>query len=136
MRIDELRQEGQEEERRLRVQDVDDDSVPVQPPMIDDRDNLDDALPRCEAPQPHHDQVGRAHVLHDRERRRRRDDQARDAGSCGSDVDERAGVQAEHRREAGALPAADALRDDVEHCGPGNHEQREGREHEERVRGR
>ena len=131
--VHELRQEGEEEERRLRVQHVDDDPLAVDPPQAA-LAQLDPRLVALEQPpDPEHDQVHRARVLHDREGRRRREHERGEPDRGREDVDEPAGRDAERRDEAGAATAVDALSDDVEHGGAGNDDQRHrgGREEQQ-----
>ena len=77
-----------------------------------------------------------ADVAHRVERDLRGEHERREADRRERDVDDRAGRDPEHRREPGAPPLVDAAADDVQHCGPGDREQRERGEDEERVRRR
>ena len=122
--VDELRQEGEEEERRLRVQDLDGcaarepaarstssacGSSPTRPSSV--------RIPRTRA--------GGAGVLDGVVGPRRRDEQRREPDRGRSDVHERSEVHAEGRDQPCPPAALDALRDDVEHGWAGHGEQRE-----------
>ena len=129
-RIDELREEGEEEECGVRVQHVDDhalpeDAVQVVRTLIRDVHQEPVAIEQC--PNAEHDQLHRAQPSHDIERERRRYQQRRQAQCGGHHVNERAGADAKHRDETGTTAAAYAARHDIQHCRPRRHQQRERR---------
>ena len=132
--LDELRQEGEEEQRRLRVEDVDDDAL-GEVPAAAARRPLGIRVGLVGAPEqradPDHDQVQRAEQLDDGERRRRRDENRRQPERREREMEERADVDPEHRRETGAAALVDAARDDVEHGRAGHGEDRERGERED-----
>ena len=119
--VDELRQECEEEERRLRVEDVDDGASHERPaerlaPRLDLRRGVAlEQLPDAEV-----DEVRSAGVLHDAERRRRRDDQGRQTDGRRERCERasRRGCRPPTRARTAALLGA--LRDDVEHRRPRN----------------
>ena len=92
VRVDELGQEREEEQRRLRVEDVDDDALgEVAAPTP--RGSLRIAVVRIGAaeqrPDPDHDQVQRPQRLHDSERGRRRHEDRREPEGREREVHER-----------------------------------------------
>ena len=98
-RVDELRQEGEEEQRRLRVEHVDDHSLCVEPAVRRRRDlHLGVLLAAQDAPDADHDQVRGTDELDDGERGRRRGDQRREPDRRGGDVDEPSARDAERPR--------------------------------------
>ena len=84
-----------------------------------------------QSPDTEHDEISAACELQHRERRRRRREDRRHAERGAGDVHERPDLHAEHRGEAADPPVTDTLRDDVEHGGPRDHDQREGGEREQ-----
>ncbi len=131
--VDELRQEGEEEQRGLWIEDVHDHAlgeVAASPA----RRPLGIGVGRIGAPEqrpdPDHDQVQRSHRLDDGERSCRRDQDRGEPHRGGSEVHERADVDAEHRGEAGASTLVDASRHDVHDGRPRHDEDRERREGE------
>ena len=137
--MDELRQEREEEERRLRIEDVDDDAL-GEVTAAAARRPLRVGVLRVGAaeqrPDPDHDQVQRAEHLDDRERRRRRDEDRRQPDDRKRQVHQRADVDPEHRGEPGRPALVDAARDDVDdrRAGHGQDRERRQREHGEGLR--
>ena len=138
-RVDELRQEGEKEQRDLGVQQLHDDRLPV---GAGERDRLWRARPaspcRCcsRALSAEEDQIGGAQVAQRVERGRRGGDQRREPRGGGRDVDQRARQQPQRRREARPAPLAHAPRRDVDHVRPRNRDQRQRGQGEQRERGR
>ena len=127
VRLDELGQEGEKEQRRLGVEDVDDHPLckdAAQPPLAAESDLLG-RRPRQQSPQSEPDQVRGAGVLDRCEGRRGGDQERREAGRRGRDVHERAQMDPEHGDETGPLPLVDRPRDDVEHRRPRHGEERQ-----------
>ena len=124
--IDELRQEGEEEYRCLRVEEIDDEAVAEQPRFakrlqhdigvrrFDAAKNLLEAEP---------DQIGSARIFDDGEGQRRRGEHRRQSECCGGDMDERRCMDAEIRDEAGEPTLLDRAPDDVEYGWSGNEQQ-------------
>ncbi len=137
VRIDELRQEREEEQGRLRVQHVDDDSLRV-----------DTTEGRLGAPSPdralhgaHQDanpqvhQVHRPRDLHGRERGRRGGQDGGEPDDRREDVHETPACDPEGRHHSDPPPTVHRLRHDVEHGGAWHHGERERSEgeHPERA---
>ena len=140
VRIHELRQEREEEERRLRVEHVDDDPLAEEPPegARDARLPPLQPLARKEPSRTQVDEIGGTRVLHDREGQRRLDDERREPERRRHDVNQGSDLDSEHGDEARHTPLLDAPRDDVEHGGAGydeQHESRTGKEEEGRWLG-
>ena len=104
IRVDELREEGEEEERDLRIERVDDERPGRRraggaPPR--DSPGIGLGVPTGEKrPEPEADQIRGARVLDDRESQGRGREQRRQPDSGRSDMDERADLDPENRRDA------------------------------------
>ena len=132
--VDELGQKGQEEECRLRVQHVDHDSLreyPAKPPLAPNR-YVGLGVSGEEGPQAERDEIDGPRDLDRGERDRRGEDQRREPGRCGRDVDERPGVDPEHRGQPGTPALVHGASDDVQHGRARDDEQRERGDDEER----
>ena len=138
--VDELRQECEEEQRRLGVEHVHDDAVPEDPPVprVGRRASglLATAVALEQGANAEIDEVRGAGVADDVERGGRGGEHGREAHRRGRDVHESAHLDAGRRHQPGHMPVAHAARDDVDHRRTGDqHQQRTGRgEDEERVR--
>lgn len=135
--IYELRQEGEEEERRLRVQHVHDDPLLERSTEITLAAEGDLALraPREERPEAKPDEVHGARELDRGERNRRRHDERGETGGRGRDVHEGADVDAEHRGEPNTPALVDRAGDDVEDGRARDEEQRERSDREQAEAG-
>ena len=131
--VDELRQERKEEERGLRIQDVDDDALcecAAKVPLASQRGPA--RACREERPEPEPDEVGGTGDLDGGERDRRGDDERGEPERRRADVDERPDVDPEHGREPRTPALLDRPRDDVEHRRPGHEQKRERGDREDR----
>lgn len=133
-RIHELREERKEKECSVRVQHIDDDTLPedavqIIRALVCDVDRL--AVSIEKRPNAENDQVHGAQPSHDVERERRGHEQRRQAKCRGRNVHERTSADAKHRDEAGTTATANAARHDVQHRRPRRHQQREGRADEQ-----
>src|SRR6185437_6432130 len=102
--IDELRQEGEEEQRRLGIEQIDDEPVAEQPRMavsgqllavfryIDAPEDLLETQP---------DEIGGAGIFHDAEGEGGGGEQRREAKGCCEDMDQGRSVDAQIRDETG-----------------------------------
>src|SRR5437660_8637377 len=121
IRCDELGQEGEEEERRLGIEDVDDRAARERPPerltlSLDWRLRISpEQLADAEV-----DEVRGPRVLHDAERHRRGNDHGGQPGGCCGDVNERAEMDPGDRGQPDAATLLGALDDDVEDGRPRN----------------
>ena len=138
VRVDELRQEGEEEQRGLRVQHVHDDALRESSPKVRLAAERDVGLgaAREQRPQAEADQVHGPGDLHRSERDRGRRDEGREPEGRGRDVSERPDVDPEHRDEARSPALVDGAGDDVEHRRAWDEKQRERRDDEEPDRRR
>ena len=122
-RIHELRQEG-EEDRGLRVQEVDHEAVAEDASQPLGRGaGVGIRLAGHERADADPDQIGRAQIFHHREGERRGDDQRRQPDRRRGDMHDRAEMDAEHRCQARRAALLHRARDDVEHGRP------EGQQH-------
>ena len=133
-RVDELRDEGEEEGCRLRVQRLDqhclrETPAAVRPPLRPDPPFRPAGCPagRLERADAEPDQIGGADQLQRREELRAREHDGGNAEAAGKDVDHAAEPGAEARGHAFRPAAGERARGDVEEPGPG----RDG-EHERR----
>jgi tRNA-2-methylthio-N6-dimethylallyladenosine synthase len=133
IRVDELRQEREEEERRLRVQNVHDRALREQraQPLLPRRPNLIRRRSLEQSAHPEVDEIRGAHVFDDAERDRRRDDDRGDPDRRRCDVHGRADVDSCDGHDSCDPPVLRALGDDVEHGWARDHEQRDGCERKE-----
>ena len=134
---DELGQECEEEERRLRIEDVHDRAAHDCPPQRF-RLALDPSLRIAirELPDAEIDQVRGACVLDGAEGQRRGDDQGRQSRRGRGDVHERAEMDAGDRRQPDAASLLGALEDDEEDGRPRDQQQRQSRQAEKPHGGR
>ena len=123
--VHELGQEREEEQRRLRVGDIDQDALaedPVEPRLARRRRSH---TRRAIGQRAHAqvDQVGGADQAYGAERERRGHQDRRQPERGGGDVHQRAAVHAQRGHQPRAAPVLDALRHDVEHRRPRDQEQ-------------
>ncbi len=130
VRVDELREEGEEEEGDLRVEGVDEDALreDAPEPKVAATRRLDGAVSGEERPEPETDEIRGARVLDDGEGDGRGREQGREPDGCRGHVHESADLDPEHRRDARAPALVHAARDDVEDSGAGNGDERSRRE--------
>ena len=133
VRVDELRQECKEEERRLRIQDVDDDALRERATevLLASEGEVRLGAAREQGPQPERDEVDRTCDLDGSECDGRGDDQRGQAERRRRDVDERPHVDSHHRREPRSAPLVDRPGDDVDDRRPGDEQKRERGDDEE-----
>lgn len=132
--IDELRNEGEEERRRLRVERLDDDALAEGGPAAGRRHlgrPCDPRFPPCLDAQP--DQVERARDLQHRERLSARHHQRRQPDGAGGHVHEPSEPKPDAGRQPLAPPAGQRPRHDIEDAGAGRQRDDEcgGEEQEE-----
>ena len=132
--MNELRQEREEEERRLRIEDVDHDAL-GEVPAAAARRPLRVGVLRVgtseQRPDPDHDQVQRPEHLDDGERRGGRDEDRGQPDDGERQVHERADVNPEHGGEPRRPPLVDAAGDDVDDRRPRHGQVRERRQRED-----
>src|ERR671919_1766097 len=118
-RIDKLRNEGEEEQRRLRIKRVQEHPLPVDPEEGRGFDfgPLPRRLRRGKPANTEIDQIGGPHVLHGIEGQGGGHQQCRQAECRGRYVDQGAGVNPQDRDEPGGPAAIHASSDDVEDGG-------------------
>src|SRR5262249_40489107 len=138
IRVNELRQEGEEEEGRLGIEDVDDDALPVDLRKWSAQSALCGlaVVAREDSPDADRDQVRRSDGLDDGEPLGRRRDQRREADGGRGDVDETARRDAQRRDEPSSPALVDALRDDVRDRRARDDRERDGGKQEDRDGGR
>src|SRR5690606_8995940 len=134
--VDELRQERQEEQRGLGVEQVDDETVAEQPGIaaLAGRQvrRADGSGAGADLLQSQPDQVGRAGVLDDAEGQRRRGQQGRQPQRRGHHVHQGGRVDAQVGHQPGLAALFHRLRDDEQHRRTGNDEQHQGGADEQR----
>ena len=130
-RIDELRQERQEEGRRLRVQGFYDDAVAEGAGRAGAGDRRRrHAVAFSNRLEPEPDQIERARDLEQRKRLGTRHDQRRDTGGAGQDMHEAADPGADARRQAFAAATGQRARGDIEDAGTRRQRDQRGRQQE------
>ena len=130
VRIDELREEREEEERGLRIEHVDHDPLregTAQVPLAAESHVGLRAL-REQRPEPETDQIDGASGLDRGERHGRRENERRETERRRTHMDERADVDAEHRDEPCPAPVVHRARNDVEDGRPGHDQQSQRRD--------
>jgi len=133
-RIDELRQEGEEEGRRLGIERLDEDAVAKGAPVADARRvRRQDGACLAHRLHPEPDQIERAGELQQREGLGARHDQCRHADCTRQHMDQSADRRAEARGETFAAATGDRAGGDVEDAGSGRQrDDRGGRQEEEK----
>jgi ferritin len=135
--VDELREEGKEEQRGLRVQHVDNDALRKEPPQTSflGRPSAIALVSAEQAHEPEENEIGGSSVFDEAERHGRSNEERGETGSRRRDMHQGSPLDPQHRNESGHPAPAHALRHDVEDGRARNDEQHQRRDGEDREAG-